>query len=544
MGKWIKSYSNKMYKRNLKYLLLLLFTLIVAVYGVLTLYELNKIDKLGKAGINRTIKKDNVVEYIHEKQNELHGLAESISALKKEAFDQLDIIRKSKKHQMERYFKNCFSVMEDMKNNLRVKHGLNAFSIAFKKGIDSEEYKRTYKTHYEGLRTLKEILGFYDIFIIDLDGNIVFTEKRESDLGLNLNTHALKNTGLAKAFLKGQKEITFIDFSWYPASKRPAAFFAGPIKDNQNLIKGVIALQLDPQKINSIMDERLSDDISNEAYLVGQDYLLRSDSLLEKNTRSVINSFRFPEDFKIQTKASMSVINGNVGQGIIKDYRKQFVLSVWTPLSIGNSNWGIIVETDVADVFSPTTIPAENFFYKYKKIYRYYDIFLIDSDGFCFYTAEKEDDYHTNFLTGKYKDTNLGNLIRRMKNTKKFELVDFFPYAPSSNRLAAFIGMPILKDNQIELIVAVQITPEAINHSIDKGQQSNGSIIDSPSEQFDSSLHLNEIENSTPKRRDITKKLLLIALLLLSIINGIILIKLINRSKKEMSESNGASKKK
>ena len=103
------------------------------------------------------------------------------------------------------------------------------------------------------------------------------------------------------------------------------------------------------------------------------------------------------------------------------------------------------------------------FFKKYKEMYGYYDLFLISPNGYIYYSAAKEADYRTNILKGKYADSNLGKLIKQVKDTKSFGVVDFAPYAPSKGEPCAFIAQPIIKNGDVDVIVALQLPLEAIN---------------------------------------------------------------------------------
>jgi methyl-accepting chemotaxis protein len=105
----------------------------------------------------------------------------------------------------------------------------------------------------------------------------------------------------------------------------------------------------------------------------------------------------------------------------------------------------------------------EDFFKSYVKSYGYYDLFLIDPKGFVFYTAAKEADYKSDMLSGPYKDSNMGQLVRKVLETKAFQMADFAPYAPSNNEPASFIASPVLKDGKVDMIVAMQMSLEAIN---------------------------------------------------------------------------------
>ncbi|GAB3122330.1 methyl-accepting chemotaxis protein [Novispirillum itersonii] len=77
----------------------------------------------------------------------------------------------------------------------------------------------------------------------------------------------------------------------------------------------------------------------------------------------------------------------------------------------------------------------------------YYDIFLVSPTGDVVYTVFKEPDFASNVLTGKWKDSDLGTVFRKIAASPQkgaVQFADFAPYAPSDNVPASFIGTPIL----------------------------------------------------------------------------------------------------
>ena len=66
-------------------------------------------------------------------------------------------------------------------------------------------------------------------------------------------------------------------------------------------------------------------------------------------------------------------------------------------------------------------------------------------------------------VNGKYADSNLGTLVRRVLETKTYGIADFARYAPSNNKPAAFIAQPVVHNGKIEMVVALQLSLESIN---------------------------------------------------------------------------------
>ncbi|MEL7087155.1 MAG: methyl-accepting chemotaxis protein, partial [Planctomycetota bacterium] len=88
---------------------------------------------------------------------------------------------------------------------------------------------------------------------------------------------------------------------------------------------------------------------------------------------------------------------------------------------------------------------------RFLESFGYYDIFLFDNDGNLTYSVFKETDYATNFLTGPYKDTNFGDVVRRaLAGNTPGEVFteDFAFYEPSYGNPAAFFGTPVFHDGR------------------------------------------------------------------------------------------------
>jgi methyl-accepting chemotaxis protein len=97
---------------------------------------------------------------------------------------------------------------------------------------------------------------------------------------------------------------------------------------------------------------------TQEDYLVGPDFLMRSDSYLDPKNHSVKASFANPQRGKCDTEASRRALRGESDTKIITDYNGNPVLSAFRPLKIGDDlTWALISEIDVAEVMqTPNSI--------------------------------------------------------------------------------------------------------------------------------------------------------------------------------------------
>lgn len=75
----------------------------------------------------------------------------------------------------------------------------------------------------------------------------------------------------------------------------------------------------------------------------------------------------------------------------------------------------------------------------------YEDIYLFSGSGDLLYSVFKNSDFATNFETGEWAETGLGEVYRAAKAAEPNTIVfqDFAPYGPMEERPASFIGMPV-----------------------------------------------------------------------------------------------------
>ncbi|MCH8967116.1 MAG: methyl-accepting chemotaxis protein, partial [Planctomycetes bacterium] len=412
----------------------------------------------------RDVKKGQIETYFQERKGDMGVLMETVKTLRSEAFHKLVAIREIKKNQIERYFKDRLNMMADVRKNLRFTGGVPEFEQAFAEGVDSATYKAVYDKRFPGLNVFCEIFGFYDVFLMDPQGNVVFTVGKEADFAQNVVSGPLKDSGLGEAFQHGKTETSLVDFAWYAPSNEPAAFLSTPLRDKNGALLGVAAFQVSLKEINAIMSERAGLGRTGETYLVGPDQLMRSDSFLDPQNHTVAASFKNPQKGSVNTEASIAALAGETGANVIIDYTGSPVLSAYCPVEFGGLTWGLLAEIDVAEAFAPKAEGAKkDFFTQYNNLYGYYDLFLINPDGYCFYSVTHEADYQTNLVNGKYKDSNLGHLVRTVLETKQFGFADFEPYAPSNGAPAAFVAQPVIHDGETQIIVALQLPLDAIN---------------------------------------------------------------------------------
>ncbi len=226
--------------------------------------------------------------------------------------------------------------------------------------IDNET-QRIYKKYDNAykLYTSSEGYGYKDLYFISANqGHVIYSSKKKSDLGENLSNGKLRKGPLGELWRKVIKrnEFVIIDMKPYgPENNTPAMFAGIPILDRNNSIIAVAALQINTNKISTIMAEGAGIGVVGETYLVGPDKLMRSDSYLDKTNHSLEASFRNPVLGKCDTEPVKIAFNskGNTGIKITQNYQGKAVLCSFSAINIDDFKWAIISESDLSEVEIP-----------------------------------------------------------------------------------------------------------------------------------------------------------------------------------------------
>ena len=394
--------------------------------------------------------------YLYKSQSDMNTLLETVASLRQEAFDLLRSVRTIKKGQIEGYFSDRLNDVQALSVSPTAAAALMEFESAGQ--VSGPEWKAVEQTYNPWFAKYIEALGYIDLLLISQNGQVLYSVEKSSDMGQNLIKGMLKDSPVGKAYQRALSAPVIQDFQAYePSGGVPAGFVAAPIKVDGET-KGVVMVQIPVDQINAIMQERTGLGETGETYLVGSGKLFRSDS------RFVEDSTILDETYLVDTEATKDALAGKTGEEIMKDYRGRQVLSAYAPLEIQGLQWIIVAEISVAEAFTPSVEGREeDFLTTFKEAHGYYDLYLLYPDGHLFYTVEREADYQTNMLTGPYKNSNLSRLIAEVKNTKEFALSDFQKYSPAKDAPAAFAAQPLVHEDHIELIVAVQLSLDHIN---------------------------------------------------------------------------------
>jgi methyl-accepting chemotaxis protein len=218
----------------------------------------------------------------------------------------------------------------------------------FEAAGDGSIYSRVHgDVHPRAQRFLKNH-GYYDVFLFDPEGNLIYTADKERDFATNLDTGRWRDTGLGRAFraardAESENFVVFTDFEPYePSDGEPASFVAGPVRAEDGSLVGVLAFQVPVNRINEIMQFTGGMGETGETYIVGQDLLMRSDSRFADSSTILRTS--------ADTETARRGLAGETGVDVVDDYRGVSVLSAYGPLEFEGLRWVVMAEVDEREV--------------------------------------------------------------------------------------------------------------------------------------------------------------------------------------------------
>lgn len=252
---------------------------------------------------------------------------------------------------------------------------------------DGSEFSRIHAQVHPFMRSALARFGYYDTFLIDLEGTIVYTTFKELDFTTSLdNTGSTTGpstpsarTGLGDVFRR-VRSATKPDFAalsdfapYFLSYEDQASFLAVPIFDKTKIV-GVLAVQVPIDQINAVMtyNKKWKDvglGASGETYLVGPDFKARSLSrfMIEEkgNYLKAIGAAGVSADLlklinvkdsniglqPVDTPGAREAITGQTGYKIFPDYRNIPVLSAYAPVNILGLRWAILSEIDEDEAF-------------------------------------------------------------------------------------------------------------------------------------------------------------------------------------------------
>lgn len=198
---------------------------------------------------------------------------------------------------------------------------------------------------------LKNTDRYYDIFLFDLNGNLVYSVYKELDFATNFVDGEFSDSGLGRAFRQALElpagEIAVIDFSPYaPSYGAPAAFISTPAFDEFGTLIGVFAVQLPLDILTEITNNPAGLGDTGEIFVTNLDGELYSESRFENGPALLSRVFK-PENLQSFRDDPETVLVD------VKGYHASSVLSLAEYVTVFGLKWEMIAEIDLHEALEP-----------------------------------------------------------------------------------------------------------------------------------------------------------------------------------------------
>lgn len=280
---------------------------------------------------------------------------QSREALMQSNFSKLKTVRDLKKSQIEDFFLTNIATLNVISNSNNVEYlADDLFRLEEKMDVTPNKdfpindplVKETIEPYERFFSSFVKEYGYEDILLINaLTGQVSYSAKKQKDYGTNLKNGFLKSSSLAEVYLNTLKNnrATYVDMKPYsPNNNEPMLFLGIPIKIDGET-NSILVLKIAGSSINKVMLKRVGYGDTQEDYLVGKDYLMRSDSYLDPKYHSILKSFSNPKEGSIKTVPTINAFKTKASTGIFQEYNGQEVLSAYSTIKVGEDfKWAIL----------------------------------------------------------------------------------------------------------------------------------------------------------------------------------------------------------
>jgi methyl-accepting chemotaxis protein len=219
------------------------------------------------------------------------------------------------------------------------------------KAKDGSAYSNIHAKYHPWFKALVDERGYYDVFLVNMSGDVVYTVFKELDYASNLKHGKWKDTDLAfvyKDVLKKSTskakdaDVSFSDFKAYtPSFGVPASFMSRVIRNTSGKVEGVLIFQMPIGRLNQIMQSKTGMGKTGESFLIGEDLKYRSDSRFTKEGQTDILKTTLDPVYK------QGVKNAKAFEGKNHGYSTQVMSQ---PFSFKGVNWTFISEKSTAEI--------------------------------------------------------------------------------------------------------------------------------------------------------------------------------------------------
>ena len=207
-------------------------------------------------------------------------------------------------------------------------------------------YDQTHERYNAQLREMANSRGWEDFYLVDMNGNVMYSVNKYDDYASNLRSDAMKDTGLGQVFqgIVGDDvtdRTVFADYAAYsPINGQPAAFMGHALNSQMGMV-GVIIIRVPSGKIADIMSTTAGLGETGETVLLNADGYLISDSVRTPENDMLAN--RIDSDIQKNAQGSAVVV------GELEGYRNMESDVAMTGVKFDGADWTVAALIDKSE---------------------------------------------------------------------------------------------------------------------------------------------------------------------------------------------------
>ncbi|OFZ26974.1 MAG: hypothetical protein A2381_20330 [Bdellovibrionales bacterium RIFOXYB1_FULL_37_110] len=277
----------------------------------------------------------------------------------------LQTIRDSKIIEIKTIFSTFSNNIQSMSQTKFLQDALVAFeSIAYGIGLelaakdvklDSDYYINIEKKFKDVFQEILDQYKMKNFYVVLNTGVVISQAKHDIYLGKNFLVGDMKNSRIAEAYKLGLKGLYLEDLHFSNELNKPVSYIAIPILskfDRDGYAKdarmGVLIAELDWEIINSITKSKSGLGTTGEVYIVGNDDILRTDTLRDKYLDSISQKKKInTEVFSKKEESLIEVME-------IKNYAGIDVFQASAIVNILNCKLALIIEKSSKEINAST----------------------------------------------------------------------------------------------------------------------------------------------------------------------------------------------
>ncbi len=246
--------------------------------------------------------------------------------------------------QIEQYMDNQIQHLVQSSQSIETATALQQLGLAFGQGTDSTAYEQADEKHRIWFISMLQRWNYYDIFLINVNGDIIFSVMHEDDFATNLRSGPYHDSGLGHTYRDALSLLSpdQSSFAYYKPSDEAAAFITAPVFHAGKLL-GVLAFQLNTDAFYTVAGNLGGLGSSGEIILgtdTGDAVLITAPSRHDPDAafkRTIPRSSALARPIREATQ-------GMTGQGVLRDLRGIEVIAAWAYLP--SLNWGLVAKID------------------------------------------------------------------------------------------------------------------------------------------------------------------------------------------------------